>query len=95
MTAIANKVKKLRIMQRVALTINNLFEGPDDERCNGCKVCATTCASGGYQAIKMENQKAYIDVTRCDGCGLCVGVCPTEAVSLRNADQEMEVKRKG
>ena len=58
----------------------------DDERCNGCKICVTACASGGYQAIKMENEKACIDVAKCDGCGLCVGVCPTGAVWMKDPE---------
>jgi dihydropyrimidine dehydrogenase (NAD+) subunit PreA len=58
----------------------------DDERCNGCGICVTACASGGYQAIKMENKKACIDVVKCDGCGLCVGVCPTGVVWMRKRE---------
>ena len=58
----------------------------DDERCNGCGICVTACASGGYQAIKMENKKACIDVVKCDGCGLCVGVCPIGAIWMRKSE---------
>ena len=58
----------------------------DDERCNGCGICATACASGGYQAIEMEHKKASIEVVKCDGCGLCVGVCPTGAVWMRKRE---------
>ena len=54
----------------------------DDERCDGCAICAKACYSGGYQAIVMENKLARIDYLKCDGCGLCVGVCPREAIIM-------------
>ncbi len=50
--------------------------------CNGCGQCVTACASGGYQAIGMVNDKAVIDTYRCDGCGLCVGICPPAAITM-------------
>jgi Fe-S-cluster-containing hydrogenase component 2 len=34
------------------------------------------------EAIRMEDQKAIIDLNRCVGCGLCVSTCPTEALTL-------------
>jgi len=60
----------------------------DDERCDGCGICAKACYSGGYQAIVMENKSARIDNLKCDGCGLCVGVCPREAISMRQRQDQ-------
>ena len=65
------------------LNINHrLLAQVDLEKCNGCTLCEKACTSGGYQAIRMENEKAIIDPARCDGCGLCEGVCPTDVICM-------------
>jgi dihydropyrimidine dehydrogenase (NAD+) subunit PreA len=55
----------------------------DDENCNGCGICVSSCDSGGYQAIALEKEKAHVDYLKCDGCGLCIGVCPQQAIGMR------------
>jgi dihydropyrimidine dehydrogenase (NAD+) subunit PreA len=59
-----------------------MVAGIDDERCDGCGICAEACYSGGYQAIAIENKLARLDYFKCDGCGLCVGICPRKAISM-------------
>jgi dihydropyrimidine dehydrogenase (NAD+) subunit PreA len=54
----------------------------DEELCNGCGLCINACDSGGFQAIRIQAEKAYVDSSRCDGCGLCPGICPQEAILL-------------
>lgn len=54
----------------------------DEKRCNGCGICVTACASGGFQAIIMKKESAFVNFSKCDGCGLCVGLCPREAISM-------------
>jgi len=51
-------------------------------KCTGCGKCVTSCRDGAYNAIKLENEIAQINVTRCDGCGLCIHICPTEAIVM-------------
>jgi len=53
-----------------------------NESCNGCAICESACASGGYQAIDIVKDFAHVDLIKCDGCGLCVGVCPTNSIFL-------------
>lgn len=56
----------------------------DEEKCNGCSVCATACHEG---AIEMINGKAKL--TRedyCDGLGDCLPACPTNAISFEERE---------
>jgi dihydropyrimidine dehydrogenase (NAD+) subunit PreA len=62
-----------------------LLAAVEEEKCNGCGVCAAACGSGGFEAIEMVSKKPVIDTGKCDGCGLCVGLCPTEAIQMNPA----------
>ncbi|MEE9599287.1 MAG: NAD-dependent dihydropyrimidine dehydrogenase subunit PreA [Anaerolineales bacterium] len=59
-----------------------LLASINEDVCNGCGICVTACDSGGFQAIRINENLAQIDLLRCDGCGLCVGVCPLDAIEL-------------
>ncbi|MCI5937429.1 MAG: 4Fe-4S binding protein [Eubacterium sp.] len=52
----------------------------NEEKCNGCGVCATACHEG---AIGMINGKAkLLRDDYCDGLGDCLPTCPTGAISF-------------
>lgn len=56
----------------------------DEEKCNGCGVCAAACHEG---AIQMVDGKAKL--TRedyCDGLGDCLPACPTNAISFEERE---------
>ena len=51
-------------------------------KCIGCGRCAISCADGGHQAIRLNDErKPVLDGKKCVGCHLCVLVCPARAIS--------------
>ena len=51
--------------------------------CIGCGKCVKVCA---FDAIKVENNLAYIDPQKCKLCRKCVNECPTGAIRLVGMD---------
>ena len=53
----------------------------DRKACIGCGRCEISCADGGHQAIRLnENRRPTLDPKKCVGCHLCVLVCPARAI---------------
>jgi NAD-dependent dihydropyrimidine dehydrogenase PreA subunit len=64
----------------------------DAEKCNGCGVCADTCAEG---AIKMIDGKAVlVSEECCDGLGACLPSCPADAITIEKRDVQPYKERR-
>lgn len=58
----------------------------DEERCNGCGLCAQACHEG---AIGMVDGKAkLLRDDYCDGLGDCLPACPMEAISFEEREAD-------
>jgi heterodisulfide reductase subunit A len=62
------------------LQVEAITASVDQERCSGCKVCATVCP---YKAIAHtpERGRAEINALLCHGCGTCVAACPAGVIT--------------
>lgn len=58
----------------------------DEEKCNGCGLCAAACHEG---AIGMAEGKAkLLREDYCDGLGDCLPACPTGAISFEEREAQ-------
>lgn len=56
----------------------------DEEKCDGCGLCVTSCAEGAIAVI--DGKARLVSETYCDGLGACLGECPRGAISLIEAE---------
>jgi NAD-dependent dihydropyrimidine dehydrogenase PreA subunit len=66
-------------MRRKIITI-------DQEKCNGCGMCASDCPEGALQVI--EGKARLVGDLLCDGLGACLKSCPENAISVEERDAE-------
>ena len=64
--------KRVRIKKKVVLLY--------PPYCDRCGTCVSLCHK---RALKIENQRLFIDEDLCVGCGLCVKKCPKEVLGLK------------
>jgi len=64
----------------------------DEEKCDGCGDCVTSCAEGAIAII--DGKARLVSETYCDGLGACLGDCPRGAISMevREAEEFDEAK---
>lgn len=56
----------------------------DEEKCNGCGDCVTSCAEGAIQII--EGKARLVSEIYCDGLGACLGSCPMDAITIEKRE---------
>jgi len=56
----------------------------DEDKCNGCGDCVTSCAEGAIEII--DGKARLISEIYCDGLGACLGSCPQDAISIEKRE---------
>ncbi len=56
----------------------------DEDKCNGCGQCATSCAEGAIQMV--DGKARLVSEVFCDGLGACLGECPVGAITIEERD---------
>ena len=52
----------------------------DEEKCDGCGICASGCPEGALQMI--DGKARLVSEITCDGLGACIGDCPQGAIEI-------------
>jgi Pyruvate/2-oxoacid:ferredoxin oxidoreductase delta subunit len=58
----------------------------DEEKCDGCGLCASACAEGAIEII--DGKARLVSDSYCDGLGACLGECPRDAITIIEREAE-------
>ena len=56
----------------------------DEEKCDGCGLCADACHEGAIQMV--DGKAKLISESYCDGLGDCLGECPQGAITIEKRE---------
>lgn len=58
------------------------------EKCTGCSLCIKACP---FDAIRIMDKKAAIDLDKCSLCGACAPVCKLKAILIEKTDTACKI----
>jgi len=58
----------------------------DEDKCDGCGLCATACAEGAIAIV--EGKARLVSESYCDGLGACLGECPRGAITIEEREAD-------
>ncbi len=58
----------------------------DEDKCDGCGICAEACHEGAIQII--DGKAKLVKESYCDGLGDCIGPCPQGAITMEEREAE-------
>ncbi|MGE5599703.1 MAG: ATP-binding protein [Bacteroidota bacterium] len=58
----------------------------DEDKCNGCGLCAAACHEGALQMV--DGKARLVSESLCDGLGACLPECPAGAIRIEEREAE-------
>ena len=59
------------------------------EKCTGCSLCIKACP---FDAIRIVDKKAVVNLDKCNLCGACVPVCKFKAILLEKSQTSINTE---
>lgn len=71
--------KVASLLTRGTIEVDPIAPNVDIEACNGCGLCEKAC---DFNAITINNKKAFVEEAACSGDGACAAACPVSAIEI-------------